>query len=271
MGGGADGLRADVRLTVGPGPGRRPRIEEMVAPAPITWRQAPDALYMVGTAASPVSSDDVTVTVTVRAGARLSVRSTAATVVWTGAGSRHRIRLAVEEGAELDWCPEPLIVTAGADHLQDVSVVMAAGARLRWRDVTVLGRTGEAPGRLESRLRLTVAGRPVLHHALGVGAAHPGWDGPAVVGPARVVAQEVVAGDGAGDAAAAAGPGWSVTPLAGPGALATAVGAAVGSATAALAEARRHLPALRGPDRAGVAAVAGQRAPTCLAKSPSSS
>ncbi len=234
-------MRADVRLTVGPGPGSTTRIEEMVGEVPVAWRPAADAVYMVGTAASPVGRDRVAMTLRVRTGARLVVRSSAASVVWAGSGSRQTVRVTVEERAELDWCPEPLIATAGCDHRQEVVVDVAPAGRLSWRDVTVLGRAGERPGRLVSSLRVTVGGAPVLHHVLGFGTGHPGWDGPAVVGPARVVAQLVVAGAGTGDIAPAAGPGWSVTPLAGPAALATVTANSVGAAEAALAEASGRL------------------------------
>ncbi len=234
-------MRADVRLTVGPGPGSATRIEEMVGEVPIAWRPAAGAVYMVGTAAAPVGRDRVAVTLRVRSGARLVVRSSAASVVWAGTGSRQTVRVAVEERAELVWCPEPLIATAGCHHRQEAVVEVAPGGRLSWREVTVLGRAGEDPGRLESSLRVTVGGAPVLHHALGVGTGHPGWDGPAVVGPARVVAQLVVAGAGTRDVAPAAGPGWSVTPLPGPAALATVTAGSVGAAESALAEASDHL------------------------------
>ena len=260
MGTGADGLRSDVRLTVGPGgPGGEGsrdgvRVHEMTESAPVAWRRTPDAMYMVGTAASPVGRDDVTVSVRVLAGASLTVRSAAASVLWSGAGTRQELRVTVEAGAELVWWPEPVIATAGCAHRQRAIVDLHPTSRLRWRELLMLGRQDEGPGSLQSELRVTVAGNPVLHHVIGVGPNHPGWDGPAVMGGTKVLGQLVVAAAGmdttppaagtmggtdrSGRAAAAA---WSLSPLAGPGVLATVSASGLGAAEAALAEAAGRL------------------------------
>lgn len=256
MGPEADSLRSDVRLTVGPADtGRGVRIHEMTETAPLAWRRTPDAVYMVGTAASPVGSDDVTVSLRVLADASITLRSAAASVLWSGAGTRQGVRVTVEAGAELIWSPEPLIATTGCNHRQAVSVELHPTSRLHWRELIVLGRHGETPGDLESALRVTVAGTPLLHHVVAVGSGHPGWDGPAVLGSTKVLGQLVVAGPGMESTAAHAGtlghgaPGttaiWSVSPLAGPGVLATVSATGVGVAEAALAEATRHLPSGR--------------------------
>ena len=244
-------MRSDVRLTVGPAaPGERDglRVHEMTESAPVAWRRTPEAVYMVGTAASPVGSDDVTVSVRVLAGASLTLRSAAASVLWSGAGTRHRVQVTVEAGAELVWCPEPLIATAGCVHGQSVSIDLDSTSRLSWREVLVLGRHGETAGTVESLLRITVGGTALLHHEVGVGSGHPGWDGPGVLGATKVLGQLVLAGPGTEGASAAAGmlghadrPGtaaaWSVSPLPGPGVLATASAAGVAAAEAALVEA----------------------------------
>lgn len=258
MGAGADGLRSDVRLTVGPGSSGGVRVHEMTESAPVAWRRTPDALYMVGTAASPVGRDDVTVSVRVMAGASLTVRSAAASVLWSGAGTRQELRVTVEAGAELVWWPEPLIATAGCAHRQRATVDLYPNSRLRWRELLVLGRQGETPGDLESALRITVAGTPLLHHAVAVGSRHPGWDGPAVLGSTKVLGQFVVAGAGLETTTPGAGtlghsdqPGraaaWSVSPLPGHGALATVSAASLGAAEAAMAEAVRSLGDVTAP------------------------
>jgi hypothetical protein len=45
------------------------------------------------------------------------------------------------------------------------------------------GRRGETLGNLLAALRITVAGRPLLHHGVAVGSGHRGWDGPAAPWP----------------------------------------------------------------------------------------
>lgn len=230
------------------------RVHEVVERAPLAWRHTPDGVHMVGTAASPVGVDDVTVSVRVLAGASLTLRSAAASVLWSGAGTRQEVRVTVEAGAELVWWPEPLIATAGCAHRQRFYVELHPTSRLRWRELLVLGRQGERPGSLDSVLRVTVAGIPLLHHGIAVGPCHPGWDGAAVLAATKVLGQLVVAGAGMEDTFSHSGmlgqsrqPGtaasWSLSPLPGPGALATVSAIGVGPAEVALDEAARHLPA----------------------------
>lgn len=218
-------MRACAELIVGPGVGTGPaRVERMVHAAPVGWRVTPDAMYLVGTSASPVADDDVAIDVEVRAGANLVVRSSAATVAWRGraGGSRQRVTVRVGAGASLDWRPEPLIATAGCDHRQEVRILLAGGAALRWEEKLILGRHGEQPGRLTSRLRVDVDGAALLRHTLSVGADAPGWDGPAVLGGRRAVGLVLVAGPYQ-DPPARSGDGWACMPLAGPGSLTVAV------------------------------------------------
>lgn len=218
-------MRACAELIVGPGAGTgQARIERMVHAAPIGWRVTPDAVYLVGTSASPVADDDIAIEVEVRAGARLVVRSSAATVAWRGCagGSRQRVAVRIGAGASLDWSPEPLIATAGCDHRQEVRISMACGSALRWEERLILGRHGEQPGRLTSTLRVDVDGAPLLRHTLSVGVDAPGWEGPAVLGGRRAVGLVLVAGPDL-DAQARCGDGWACMPLAGPGSLTVAV------------------------------------------------
>ena len=200
------------------------RVERMAAEAPVCWRPTPDGIFLVGTSAFPVGEDDVTISVTVRPGATATVRSNAATVAWSGSGTRCTVEATVAAGATLDWRLEPLITTAGCHHHQIARVGLARGARLRWSETLLLGRHGEGSGRLRSDLFVTVEGRALLAHSLTIGGHALGWDGPAVLGSARAVGLELRAGPGAAAVTPAAGPGWSVSPLDGPGALALAVG-----------------------------------------------
>lgn len=231
-------MRARAALTVA----APRRVERMDSVAPVCWRPTPEGIYLIGTSASPVGDDDVTVQVTVRAGATATVRSNAASVAWSGSGTRAAVEAAVGPGAALDWRLEPLITTAGCRHHQRAHVRLAPDARLRWSETLLLGRHGEPTGSLVSELVVDVAGEPLLCHSLGVGPDHPGWAGPAVLGPARAVGLELRAGRGATATAPAAGPGWSLSPLDGPGSLALAVGRDALEVEEALAAAAALLP-----------------------------
>ncbi len=103
------------------------------------------------------------------------------------------MRITVAAGGELHWLPEPLISVTGSELAVRTLVDLEPGARLVLRDELVLGRTGEGPGRLTSRLTVRVEGRPVLDQELDFGPGAPGgWDGPAVLGGHRAVGQLVV-------------------------------------------------------------------------------
>jgi urease accessory protein len=172
------------------------------------------SVHLVGTAAGPLGGDELCLTVTVGAGARLAVRSVAASVVLPGLDGWSPTRSPVEAdhgtngatsyvemvgdvaaGGSLRWLTEPTILVAGCDHRTATRITLDAGASLVWREVVVLGRHSEPSGSLLQRLRVDVDGRPLVSNDLAVGPAWPGSQGPAGVGPdARAVATIVVVG-----------------------------------------------------------------------------
>ena len=170
---------------------------------PISLRTTPDGLYLVGSAAGPVGGDDVRLDIDVAAGADLDVRTVAAGLTYPSA-HRHRSRFdvtaTVAAGATLRWRPEPTVLVAGCDHRTAATVRLAEGAALVWRDEVVLGRHGEPSGSLLQRLRIDVAGRPLLRNDLALGPAWPGAEGPAGAGAARAVGTLVVVGEAAAGA-----------------------------------------------------------------------
>ncbi|CAM5255818.1 Urease accessory protein UreG [Streptomyces violarus] len=141
--------------------------------------------------------------------------------------ARYDVRLDVADQAELHWLPEQLISAQGSDLYVTTRIELAATARLVLREEQVLGRVGEEPGRLTSRLTVRVAGQAVLDQELACGPGAPGgWDGPAVLAGHRAVGQLIVVRpEFAAEPvpARALGEGASVVPLAGPAALVTAV------------------------------------------------
>lgn len=147
---------------------------------------------IVGAMAAPLGGDRLRIEVTVAAGARLRVTSAAATVSLPGripAPAHYDLDLSVAEGGELEWLPEPVIAARGSELRMTTRVTLAAGARLLLREEQILGRSGEAPGRLTARLTLRHDGRTALDQQTDLGHGAPGWDGPAVLAGHRAVGQ----------------------------------------------------------------------------------
>ncbi|MFF2522878.1 urease accessory protein UreD [Streptomyces liangshanensis] len=208
------------------------------APAPGPGRDPGHRVTVVGAMSAPLGGDRLAVEVRVRDGARLTVDAAAATIALPGriaAGAdtaepaHYDVRLAVEEDAELHWLPEQLVSAAGSDLRMRTTVELAATARLVLRDEQILGRHGEEPGTLLTRLTVRRAGRPLLDQELRHGPGAPGgWDGGAVLGGHRAVGQLLLAGPEFEEKPARTqllGDTAVLTPLAGPGVLVTAVAA----------------------------------------------
>ncbi|WAZ20060.1 urease accessory protein UreD [Streptomyces cinnabarinus] len=189
-------------------------------------------VMLVGAMSGPLGGDRFTVEAEVADGARLHVGSAAATIALPGQAkdaARYDVRLTVADGGELRWLPEQLISAAGSDLYVTTRIDLGAGARLVLREEQVLGRVGEEPGRLTSRLTLRVAGRTVLDQELACGPGTPGgWDGPAGLAGHRAVGQLVIVRtefEKAPEAARVLGEQAVLMPLPGPAVLVTAVAA----------------------------------------------
>ncbi|MEU0053214.1 urease accessory protein UreD [Streptomyces sp. NPDC006309] len=187
-------------------------------------------VMVVGAMSGPLGGDRFTLAARVEQGARLHVGSAAATIALpgqTGDEARYDVRLDVADGGELRWLPEQLISAEGSDLYVTTRAEVGAGARLVLREEQVLGRAGEQPGRLTSRLTVRVAGRTVLDQELACGPGAPGgWDGPAVLAGHRAVGQLVVVRPEFADEPPVArmlGECAALVPLAGPAVLVSAV------------------------------------------------
>ena len=166
-----------------------------LAAAPLWCRWDGTTLWIVGSAASPVADDDVTLRVEVGPGVHAAVRSVAAMVLYTarGEGSTLRTEIVVDEGASLHWAPEPVIITAGARHRSITSVEVARRARVAVDELVVDGRNAEdRGGRLTSELALDIDGGPVLRSSYDT--STPGWDGPGGTDGARCLATRLAVG-----------------------------------------------------------------------------
>ncbi|WP_344134429.1 urease accessory protein UreD, partial [Luedemannella flava] len=156
----------------------------------------PVTVHLVGGAAGPLGGDDLTVDIVVGPGAALRIRTVAASIALpdrAGSPSHTVVRASVASGGRLDWLPEPLIAAARCRHETLARIALSTGAFLRWRDELVCGRHGEEPGDASVTTVVRYAGRPLLHHQVGVGPSFPGWAGAAVLAGARATGTIVVA------------------------------------------------------------------------------
>lgn len=238
-------MRGCAELVVGPGSA----VARLVDAPPVAFRPTPRGVYLVGTAASPVGGDDIRVEVRAAAGGDLVVRSGAASVAYAGGPSSWTVHAVAGPTSRLSWWPEPLIVTSGADHHRRTVLECSPDATVEWAEVTLLGRHHEPSGRARLRLEADAGGRPLLRHELRVGPGVPGWDGPAVLGPARAVATVLVAGPGQRPPDETKGDGWAWLELEGPGWLLVAVAPDLPQLERALSEAGCR--GRYGPGRAG--------------------
>lgn len=129
----------------------------------------PDTVHLIGTAAGPLGGDEVTITLRVGPGARLIVRSAAATVVLPGPvrpDSRLTIEAFVDDGGRLVFEPEPTVLAGSCEHEARAVVELRGSGQVRLLEQVLLGRSGEPGGTWAGRTTITRDGVPVLRHTL---------------------------------------------------------------------------------------------------------
>lgn len=132
---------------------------------------APDTVHLVSAAATPVGGDSIDIRVVVERGARLRVRSAAATVAWPGATTlTSHSRWHVEALGSLDVDLEPTVIAGAARHLSSVTVCLRDEGRIRFRERVQVGRSGEREGFWSGALHADVNDRPLLRHRVELGA-----------------------------------------------------------------------------------------------------
>ncbi|WP_422774440.1 urease accessory protein UreD [Plantactinospora sp. WMMC1484] len=239
-------MRAEARIAVEADPSRGTRPAVLRGDPPLLLRRTghpgPDGelhLHLVGGAAGPLGGDDLRLDIEVGPGARLCVRSVAASLALPGpAGGRSRLTVTarVGSGGSLRWLPEPLIGAAGCDHVTTSRIELAEGAELHWREELVCGRHAESPGDVRIETMLRYDGRTLLRNDLAVGPRASGWSGPAVLDGAGAAGTllmvdpsggyDATAGPVRAEATGVPGVAAAVLPLAGgPAVLVSAVGA----------------------------------------------
>jgi urease accessory protein len=237
------GVFATARVTAAPDGRGGTALPLLTGDGPLALRRTrstgPEAdaqahVTVVGAMSAPLGGDRLAIEAVVEPGAALRVTSAAATVSLpgrTGERAYYDVRLTVGEDATLHWLPEPVIAATGSDLRMTTTVELAPGARLVLREEQILGRSGEQPGRLTTRLTVRLAGRPLHDQELSFGPGIPGWPGPAVLHVHRAAGQLLVVDPGFGEKPVSAqilgadeAEGEAVlTPLTGPAALITAI------------------------------------------------
>lgn len=159
-------MRSDVLLVARPG--RGPHIE--CAGALAARRTEPDVVHLLSAAATPLGGDVISVRIIVEAGARLRVRSAAASVVLPGAASLlSHSSWDLEVAGELDLDPQPTVVAGGARHHTSTRLRVAEAATARVRESVQIGRIGEDQGFWSSALHADIGGSPLLRHRIELG------------------------------------------------------------------------------------------------------
>jgi urease accessory protein len=143
---------------------------ELECAPPVTLRQVYGdtercELCLVGTAAGPLAGDELSMWLRLRPGARAALRATGASLAQgrgPGTAALLSVRADLAERADLVADPGPLIICHGGRVDVRLELALGAAARIEWRELIVLGRTGEPPGQATVRWDVTRLGRPVL-------------------------------------------------------------------------------------------------------------
>jgi urease accessory protein len=150
-------------------PDRLPRVE--CGGGVAARRTAPDTVHLVSAAATPLGGDTIDYRIVVEPGARLKLRSAAATVALPGANTTtSHARWVVDVLGSLDIDLEPTVIAADARHLSSGTLTLHTEAEVRFRERVQVGRCNEREGFWSGSLRADCDDRPLLRHRVELGA-----------------------------------------------------------------------------------------------------
>lgn len=159
-------MRSDVLIVASRG--RAPRIEHTGGIA--VRRTGADTVHLVSAAATPLGGDVISMRVVVEPGARLVVRSAAATVTLPGAAtSESRTCWDIECAGELDIDPQPTVIAGASRHLTETRVRLTGEGGIRLRERVQIGRSGERDGFWSGALHADIDGAALLRHRVELG------------------------------------------------------------------------------------------------------
>jgi len=149
-------------------PDRRPWLE--CAGAVTARSTEPDTVHLVSAAATPLGGDTVAVRVVVEPGARLLLRSAAATVALPGrTTAESTAHWHLEVAGDLDVDPQPTVVAGGSRHASSTRIQISGAGRVRLRERVQVGRSNERQGFWSGSLHADVDGEPLLRHRVELG------------------------------------------------------------------------------------------------------
>ncbi len=163
-----------------------------VAPRIVTGDRADWAqVVLVSSIAGPLAGDRVSLEVEVGAGARLDLRSAAATIAYPAAGRHHerssqRMRCTVGTEGRLRWRQAELVLVSGSRHESLVELHLESGGAAVVEETVIGGRHGEPGGSLVASMHCNLDGRPLLREGVIIEPKDPVTTSVVVLGGARV-------------------------------------------------------------------------------------
>lgn len=149
-------------------PNRGPRLECTGALA--ARRTQPDTVHLVSAAATPLGGDTIDIRVIVAPGARLMLRSVAATMVLPGPNDTVSQALwDLQVAGELDLDPEPTVIAGASSHLAVTRLRVDGAGSVRLRERVQIGRSGERDGFFSGTLHADAPDGPLLRHRVELG------------------------------------------------------------------------------------------------------
>ncbi len=159
-------MRSDVVLVARPG--RSPHIECSGGIA--ARRTDVDTVHLVSSAQTPLGGDSIRVRVVVETGARLTLRTVAATVALPGpVTAESHASWTLEVAGELDIDPQPTIVAASSRHITATRLSLTEAGSIRLRERVQIGRSGEREGFWSGSLHADAGQAPLLRHRVELG------------------------------------------------------------------------------------------------------
>ncbi|MGP4054687.1 urease accessory protein UreD [Mycobacterium sp. 4D054] len=133
-------------------------------------RTARDTVHLVSSVATPLGGDAIAMRVVVESGARLVIRTVAATITLPGRmTAESHSAWELEVAGELDLDPEPTIVAATSRHFTSTRLALAGTGAVRLRERIQIGRSGERQGFWSGSLNADLDGAPLLRHRVELG------------------------------------------------------------------------------------------------------
>ncbi len=139
-------------------------------------------VYLLHPPGGLVGGDELSIDVDVESGARALLTTPAAQKIYRAPerASAQRVRLAVRDGASLEWLPQETIAFDGAQARLGIRVDLEGSASFLGGEVLCLGRPGAGErfqhGRIEQSFEIWRADRPLWIERLRLGGGSPFLD-----------------------------------------------------------------------------------------------